>query len=68
MNGPSVVILREPEVGRRTGLSRSTRWRLERVGKFPRRRQLGENSVGWVEAEVDSWLREREAANPLATA
>lgn len=62
------VILREAEVARRSGLSRSSRWRLERVGKFPRRRQLGENSVGWIEAEVDSWLREREAANPLATA
>ena len=29
-------IVREPECYRRTGLSRSTRWRLERVDLFPR--------------------------------
>ena len=33
--------------------------RLEAAGKFPRRVQLGPNRVGWVEAEVLDWLRER---------
>jgi hypothetical protein len=32
--------VREPECRLITGLSRVTRWRLEREGKFPRRRRL----------------------------
>ena len=39
--------LREPEVHRLTGLSRTTRWRLERAGKFPRRRRISENAVAY---------------------
>ena len=33
--------------------------RLEAVGKFPKRVQLGPSRVGWVEQEVDDWLTER---------
>jgi prophage regulatory protein len=33
--------------------------RLEKAGLFPQRVQLGPNRVGWVEAEVLDWLRER---------
>jgi predicted DNA-binding transcriptional regulator AlpA len=34
---PHPVILREKEVHRRTGISRVMRWKLEKVGRFPRR-------------------------------
>jgi prophage regulatory protein len=54
-------ILREPAVKRRTGLSRTTRWRLERNGKFPQRLQLSENAVGWRESEIDLWIESRAA-------
>ena len=33
--------------------------RLEKAGQFPKRVQLGVNRVGWVEEEVDQWIRER---------
>jgi prophage regulatory protein len=33
--------------------------RLEKAGKFPRRVQLGQSRVGWVEQEVLDWLQER---------
>ena len=33
--------------------------RLEKVGLFPKRVQLGPNRVGWVEGEVLDWLRTR---------
>ena len=33
--------------------------RLEAAGQFPKRVKLGQNRVGWVEAEVLEWLRER---------
>ena len=52
-------ILREPQVSVLTGLSRSTRWRLEREGKFPQKRQLSAKSVGWLASEVEEWVRTR---------
>ena len=33
--------------------------RLEKAGKFPRRVQLGPNRVGWVETEIEDWIRDR---------
>ena len=33
--------------------------RLEKVGRFPKRVQLGPNRVGWVEDEVLDWLQTR---------
>jgi len=42
------------------GLSRTQIWRLEKSGDFPNRVQLNQNSIGWVESEVKSWLEERK--------
>lgn len=50
------TILRAKEVTNRTGLSRVTIWRKVRAGQFPAPRELGEHSVGWIEAEVNEWL------------
>ena len=33
--------------------------RMEKVGQFPKRVQLGPNRVGWVEGEVLDWLQTR---------
>lgn len=51
--------LREREVSLITGLSRSTRWRLERAGQFPKKRQLSPNAIGWLESEIRAWMAER---------
>ena len=51
--------IREPECKRITGLSRTSRWRLERVGQFPKRRQISPGLIAWLESEVQEWLRER---------
>ena len=53
--------VREKEVERLTGLSRTTRWRLERQGKFPRRRQISTNAVAWLASEIHAWMTERSA-------
>jgi len=55
----SVRMLRLPEVVNRTALSRSQIYRLIELGTFPRQIQLGERAAGWVEEEVDAWLRAR---------
>jgi prophage regulatory protein len=57
-------ILRRREVLRRTGLSSTTQWRLERAGEFPERIRLTEaGSVGWFEDEVNDWVHERVRAS-----
>jgi prophage regulatory protein len=53
------VILRDPEVKKRTKLSRVQRWRRVRKGTFPAPIQLGPNSIGWFEDEIDAWLAAR---------
>ncbi len=54
---PSPKLLRFPAVRERTGLSRSTIWRLERHGQFPKHRRISANAVAWVEEEVTSWIQ-----------
>ena len=55
--------LRFPAVRARTGLSRSTIWRLERQGSFPRHRRISRNAVAWVEDEVTDWMRSKLEAS-----
>ena len=50
-------VIRKPEVQKIVGLSDATIWRLERRGEFPKRIQLGGNSVGWLLSEVLAWLK-----------
>jgi prophage regulatory protein len=52
-------ILRDQEVGKLTGLSRVTRWRLERDGKFPKRIKIGVRAVGWCDEEIFGWIKSR---------
>jgi prophage regulatory protein len=54
-----VKLLRFPVVRERTGLSRSTIWRLERRGEFPNHRRIAPNIVAWSELEVSRWIEER---------
>jgi prophage regulatory protein len=54
---PPARLLRFPTVRERTGLSRSTIWRLERRGEFPRHRRISANVVAWVETEVVDWIQ-----------
>lgn len=58
-SGAPARVIRVDEVMARTGLSRTTLWRLERRGVFPARRQLSPGTVGWIEAEVEVWILSR---------
>lgn len=35
---------------------RSTLWRWEQLGRFPRRVRLGSNIVAWIQSEIDDYL------------
>jgi prophage regulatory protein len=52
-------IIRLAETSKKVGLSVSQIWRLEQSGDFPSRVQLGLNSVGHFEDEVDNWIHTR---------
>ena len=56
-------ILRFHQVRAGTGLSRSTMYRRLAGGSFPRPLSLGARAVGWIEAEVDEWIRQRIVAS-----
>jgi len=55
-------LIRYPKLKEKVPLSRSQIWRLERAGKFPKRIQISDNSVGWDEADIEDWLQSRKAA------
>ena len=54
---PPLKLLRFEAVQERIGLSRSTIWRLERRGQFPKHRRISANAVAWVEDELVAWIR-----------
>jgi prophage regulatory protein len=56
---PPTRILSQKELASRVPYSPVQIWRLEKTGTFPHRIKLGPNRVGWVEAEIEAWLRER---------
>jgi len=61
---PPKTILRQAEVLRRTGLSRSTLYLRISRGEFPRQVSLGARAGGWVEEEVDAWIKKRIRDRP----
>lgn len=54
--------LRLPEVKQLTGLAKATLYEQIAKGKFPRPMRLSPGAVGWVESEVQAWLKRRLAA------
>ena len=52
-------LVRQQEVFDRTGLSRTSVWRLEKAGEFPKRRQIIGKTVAWVESEIVEWIQAR---------
>lgn len=54
-------LIRLTDVLERVPVSRTTLWRWMRAGLFPKRVQIGPNTVGWWEDEIDDWLKSRQA-------
>jgi prophage regulatory protein len=53
------TILRLPAVKGSVGLSRSTIYLRIAEGTFPRPVSLGGRAVGWLQAEIDAWMKQR---------
>jgi prophage regulatory protein len=41
------------------GICRTTIWKLEKNGLFPKRRMITPKAVGWDESEIDAWIQSR---------
>ena len=52
-------VMRLPEVIEKTGLKRTSVYKLIGEGKFPKPINLGNRCVGWVSEEIDAWIMER---------
>ena len=52
-------ILRPRVAFERVGLSRSQVYRLVQLGKFPRPVRLGPTSSGFIESEIETWIKAR---------
>lgn len=51
--------LSKSEVDEMTGLSNVTRWRMEKRGEFPQRRQISPNRIAYLESEILAWMESR---------
>jgi prophage regulatory protein len=44
-------------------LGKSTIYAYVKAGKMPAPIKLGDRAVGWIESEIDAWLKERVEAS-----
>ena len=56
-------LMREPEVLRLTGLSRSSLWAMVSRGLFPAPVRIGLRAVAWRAWEVYAWIESRPLAS-----
>lgn len=52
-------VLRLPRVKNLTGLSRSAIYKRISEGSFPKQIDLGGRAVGWLESDVETWIKSR---------
>ena len=57
--GPNMRYIRFKELKTLVPLGRTTIWRMEREGRFPRSRRIGKCAKARLEAEVIMWMQER---------
>ena len=61
------IIIRLRQVIQKTGLSRSTIYTLIKEDKsFPQQIKMTPRTMGFVEAEIDTWIAARVAASKAA--
>jgi prophage regulatory protein len=51
------TILRMPAVIKKTGLSRAAIYQRITQESFPRPISIGRRAVGWLEADIEEWIR-----------
>lgn len=59
-------ILRLPQVMVKTGLCRTAIYAAMNADEFPQSIPLGKRSVGWLEAEIELWIKDRADSRKAA--
>jgi len=54
-------ILRRAEVEKICGCKKSSLYELMRLGKFPKPLHLGARAVGWLDSEIQDWIKDKAA-------
>lgn len=61
---PNQQLLGIKDVVSRTTLSRSTIYNKMKAGTFPRSRRISNQSIAWLESEIDEWIESQPETNP----
>lgn len=56
-------ILRIADTVKKTGLSRSTIYRLLEAEDFPSPIRLSKRAIGWTEAQLNEWIASRQQSH-----
>lgn len=59
-------VVRDAEATRITGLGRTRRYELARLGKFPQKIKLSDRASGYRLSELMAWLESRPRSNEAA--
>ena len=54
-------LIRFPEVRKICGLSRSSVWRLQRAGQFPRAYKISSRACAWSLSDLSIWMEEQKS-------
>lgn len=60
---PNDQALRWIDLQKIVPLSKTSIWRMERDGIFPKRRKMGKKLVVWLRSEVENWLNNLEVSD-----
>ena len=52
-------VLKLKDVLSKTGLGKTTLYKLISLSEFPKPIGLGLRSVGWLESEIEAWIQEK---------
>ena len=58
-------ILKLKEISSLTKLSSSTIYRLVQAGEFPKPIKLAAHASGWLESDIEDWIRDRKEASEI---
>lgn len=61
---PNDKIIRLPQVEQFVGLKKSAIYKLIKDGDFPAQIKLGKHASGWLEADVQAWIRKKAGREP----
>lgn len=57
-------IIRLPQVEASVGLKKSAIYKLIKAGDFPAQIKLGKHASGWLDSDVQAWIRKRAGREP----